>query len=81
MIAVIYKDGEYVNRIVVDNEAWVSGYCADNGYTYELEPEPEPAPPAPPAYTETQLLGQQLTDLELLVLGNNSSGGGGVNPS
>lgn len=34
----------------------------------EIPPEPEPSPDQQPAYTDTQLLGQQMTDLELLVM-------------
>lgn len=39
MIAVLYKGGEEINRIVAD-EAFAAAYCQENGYTYELEPEP-----------------------------------------
>ena len=69
MIANIYKDGEYINRIVA-NEDFAKSYCEDNGYTYTMEEETEPVPqPKPePQYTELQLMGQQLTDLELLVM-------------
>lgn len=67
MIANIYKDGEYINRIVAD-EDFARAYCEENGYTYTMEPDPEPAPPPEPQYTELQLMGQQLTDLELLVM-------------
>lgn len=45
MIAIIYKDGKQINRIVAD-EAFASAYCAENGYTYEMEPDP-PKPPEP----------------------------------
>lgn len=41
------------------SEAQYKKILNENG----IEPETEP-----PAYTETQLMGQQLTDLELLVL-------------
>lgn len=67
MIATIYKDGEEINRIVAD-EAFAAAYCAENGYTYTMRPDPPPPPEPEPEYTETQLMGQQLTDLELLVL-------------
>lgn len=69
MIAVIYKDGEFVNRIVAD-EAFAAAYCAENGYTYELEPEPEPVPPPEPTYTADDLFAA------LLGMSENSSGGG-----
>lgn len=42
----IYENGQRINTIVAD-EAFVSAYCAENGYTYEAvtpEPVPEPAP-------------------------------------
>ena len=42
----IYENGQLINTIVAD-EAFVSAYCAENGYTYEAvtpEPVPEPAP-------------------------------------
>lgn len=58
----IFENGNLINRIVSD-EDFAAQYCAKHGYTYEVEPEP-----APPTYTETQILGQQLTDLELTVL-------------
>ena len=71
MIAIIYQNGEQINRIVAD-EAFAASYCAENGYTYELEPDPEPVPEEP-QYTDLQLLAQQVTDLELMVLGGGSS--------
>lgn len=38
----IFQNGEQINTIVAD-EAFVSAYCAENGYTYEaVEPTPEP---------------------------------------
>lgn len=45
----LYKDGELINIIYAD-EAFVSGYAADNGYTYEIIPatEPEPEPESKP---------------------------------
>lgn len=61
--AKIFENGEQINHIVAD-EDFVARYCEKHGYTYEMEPEP----PALIEYTETQLMGQQLTDLELLVL-------------
>lgn len=40
----IFQNGEQINTIVAD-EAFVSAYCAEHGYTYEaVEPEPEPTP-------------------------------------
>lgn len=42
----IYENGQRINTIVAD-EAFVSAYCAEHGYTYEAvtpEPVPEPAP-------------------------------------
>ena len=42
----IFQNGEQINTIVAD-EAFVSAYCAEHGYTYEAvtpEPVPEPAP-------------------------------------
>ena len=38
----IFQNGEQINTIVAD-EAFVSAYCAEHGYTYEaVEPTPEP---------------------------------------
>lgn len=46
----IFKNGKEIQRIVADEE-FVSEWCPQNGYTYELEPEmraqPEPEPPEP----------------------------------
>lgn len=67
--AKIFENGEQVNHIVAD-EAFVARWCEKHGYTYEMDPKP----PAPPEYTETQLMGQQLTDLELLVLDHINAG-------
>lgn len=40
----IYENGQLINTIVAD-EAFVSAYCAEHGYTYEaVSPEPEPTP-------------------------------------
>ena len=40
----IFQNGEQINTIVAD-EAFVTSYCKDNGYTYEaVEPTPEPEP-------------------------------------
>ncbi len=38
----ILKDGEVINTIVAD-EAFVTDYCAKNGYTFAKIPTPEPA--------------------------------------
>lgn len=37
----ILKDGEILNTIV-SNEEFVTAYCAENDYTFEIMPEPEP---------------------------------------
>lgn len=48
----IYENGQLINTIVAD-EAFVSAYCAENGYTYEaVEPTPEPEPEP----TDTEVL-------------------------
>ena len=48
----IFQNGEQINTIVAD-EAFVSAYCAENGYTYEaVEPTPEPTPEP----TDTEVL-------------------------
>lgn len=73
MTAIIYKDGEEIDRIVAD-EAFAAAYCTEKGYTYTMRPDPPPPPEPEPQYTETQQLGQQLTDLELLVLGHITNG-------
>lgn len=67
MTAIIYKDGEEIDRIVAD-EAFAAAYCAEKGYTYTMRPDPPPPPEPEPQYTETQQLGQQLTDLELMLM-------------
>lgn len=53
----IYQGGIKINTIVSD-AAFVSDYCAENGYTYEeapfhqdLEPTPEPVPEPPETIT------------------------------
>lgn len=43
----ILENGEVINTIVAD-EAFVSAYCAANGYTYQQIAEPEPAPDPEP---------------------------------
>lgn len=70
MIAKIFENGAEINRIVAD-EAFAAQYCEENGYTYEMEPEE--AAPAEPEYTEFQILGQQITDLELMILGGGKN--------
>lgn len=48
----IYENGQLINTIVAD-EAFVTSYCKDNGYTYEaVEPTPEPEPEP----TDTEVL-------------------------
>lgn len=63
MIAVIYKDGEYINRIVAD-EGFAKAYCEENGYTYTVEPDPEPLPQPEPQYTADELLATLLGQKE-----------------
>ena len=84
---IIYENGKEINRIVASEE-FCQDYCARSGCTYEKEPETEePETPLEPEYTETQLLaqaitdqelaliemGQQMTDLELRILGGGVS--------
>lgn len=64
----IFENGVQINHIVAD-EDFARTYCSRHGYTYELEADP----PAPPEYTELQLLGQHMTDLELLVMDHISA--------
>lgn len=71
MIARIYDHGKEINRIVADKE-FADYYCQKHGYTYELEEEPEQPEPEP-QYTEIQILAQQVTDLELAILGGKSN--------
>lgn len=47
----ILKNCEVINTIVAD-EAFVSAYCAANGYTYQQIAEPEPNPDPEPTETE-----------------------------
>lgn len=51
------------------------GVEAKNGVVTALTPGevPEPAPEPEPQYTDLQLLAQQVTDLELMVLGGGSN--------
>ena len=44
----IYENGEFVNDIVAD-EAFVTTYCAENGYTYEAIVYEQSAEPDAPA--------------------------------
>ena len=57
MVAIIYKNGEEINRIVAD-ENFAKTYCEENGYTYEMSTEPDPPfPPEPdPTYSAEDLL-------------------------
>ena len=41
MIYKIMKDGKEINTIVAD-EAFVTNYCQENGYTFEEIAQPEP---------------------------------------
>ena len=41
MIYKIMKDGKEINNIVAD-EAFVTDYCQENGYTFEAMSQPEP---------------------------------------
>jgi hypothetical protein len=56
----IYKDGDYINRIE-SSEDFVTAYCEENGYTYELE---EPTPTPDPAPTELDLLRSQIEEMD-----------------
>ena len=66
----IYKDGEFVNRIVADEAFVQQAFPAAEGYTHELIPESEPGPPEP---TEEEDIEGMLIDheyrLTLLELG------------
>lgn len=56
MIYKIFENDIEVNRIVAD-ETFVTEYCAENGYTYELEPPiPKPEPAIIDEYTDTDVL-------------------------
>lgn len=56
MVCKIIDNGEEINRIVAD-EAFISAYTAETGYTAELiEPEPEPEPQPEPEPTELERL-------------------------
>lgn len=52
MVAIIYKDGEEINRIVSDEE-FAKTYCEENGYTYEISTEPDPPLPPEPEINPT----------------------------
>lgn len=66
----IVENGVIENIIVCEDDATAAQFGAlpsydgaDIGTPYD----PPPSPPEPIEYTETQILGQQLTDLELLM--------------
>lgn len=48
----IFEHGEEINRIVAD-ENFVSQWCLENGYTYELEAKPMPEPGPEPEQEPT----------------------------
>lgn len=64
----IFDNGEQVNRIVA-GAAFVTSFCDEQGYTWELEPEAE----AEPEYSEADDTAAMLVDheyrLTLLELG------------
>lgn len=66
MTAIIYRNGEEINRIVAD-EAFTAQYCAENGYTYEMRPDPSPEPDPEPESTYTA------DDLFFALLGTRST--------
>lgn len=43
----IFENGEHINTIIAD-EDFVTSYCKENGYTFELEILPEPEPEETP---------------------------------
>lgn len=43
----IFENGEEINIIVAD-EAFVTDYCEQNGYTYQEAPLPDPVPEPEP---------------------------------
>lgn len=74
MTYIISKNGEYVNRIVADEEFVRQAFPPADGYTYEVVPESEPEPtPEPPEPTEEDDVNGMLVDheyrLTLLELG------------
>lgn len=64
MVAVIYKNGEQINRIVADEE-FAAAYCAEKGYTYTMEPDPpkpNPDPEPEPDPSDTPVTWSALAD-------------------
>ena len=60
----IFKGDSIVN-IIESDEEFCRQYCADFGYTYQLrEYQAGDHAPTPPT-TETQVLGREITDLNL----------------
>lgn len=55
----IFHNGELMNTIEADEE-FCAAYCQEMGYTYRLRAEQNK-----PAPTETQVLGREITDLNL----------------
>lgn len=80
---ILFKNDVEINRIVSSPE-FCEEYCTANGYTYEQEPESIPEA-FPRQYTDLELaqqtitdldleliqMGQQMTDLELMILEGN----------
>lgn len=63
-------DGNLINTIFAD-EAFVTEYCAGNGYTYEKMPDPEPTPaPVPEPSLEEQVA--ELTKLVNILAGGEA---------
>lgn len=80
---ILFKNDVEINRIVSSPE-FCEEYCTANGYTYEQEPESIPEA-SPRQYTDLELaqqtitdldleliqMGQEMTDLELMILEGN----------
>lgn len=58
MIYKIMKDGKEINTIVAD-EAFVTDYCQENGYTFEEIAQPEPV--LVPEPTQLDIIEAQIT--------------------
>ena len=60
----LLKNNKIINTIIAD-AAFVSDYCAANGYTYQEAPLPESPEPEP---TETEVLQAQVAALQAELL-------------
>lgn len=71
MLYKILKEGEQINTIVAD-EAFVTAYCEENGYTFEELEETEPVAPEPAAPTVEEQLAELQSQVKTLEAKNTA---------